>query len=165
MNNFKSFIWWPLEIEKGHLLNSVTNIQKCHQYRVTNITLPLNIVRNWIKKLVLIMQDVGLYGKGPGMFSDSKIMDMATKLKFELRLVMISFWGFGTQNWYQKLTFSLLHSQYQQKSFSWTVMKSRMTLLYCCWLGIHCRCLRTKNWSCTGLYTCIFTKNILIGYY
>ena len=44
------------------------------------------------------MQDVGLYGKGPGMFSDSKIMDMATKLKFELRLVMISFWGFGTQN-------------------------------------------------------------------
>ena len=37
------------------------------------------------------MTDIGLYGKGPGMFSDSKIMDMAIKLKFELRLVMIGF--------------------------------------------------------------------------
>ena len=44
-------------------------------------------------------------------------------------------------------------------------MKTRMTLLYCCWLGIHCRCLRTRNWTCTGgLYTCIFLPKAKIHF-
>ena len=56
------------------------------------------MILNWFEKLTLIFTDVKLYGKGPGMFSDAKIMNMATKLKFELRLVSIIFQDFGTKN-------------------------------------------------------------------
>ena len=37
--------------------------------------------------MTIIFQKLEIYGKGPGMFSDAKIMDMANKLKFELRFV------------------------------------------------------------------------------